>query len=472
MLVQPPPELQQAPDVLWQLTRALYGIQADHKLWQQSLATKLEEIGLRKNKVESGIFTSGQLIVIHHQEALLIVGDKQQQDSFISQLSASVSLTDTTKLDAQTPLTFMNQILEHNHHEHSISMHLPVPYYMKLLNMYGIESATSTSTLEEQLCPSKSQRNYSKPLASAKQKFFKTAVGHLLWATSVRPDISFAVNELSRSLQAPTQQNEQQQLRQVLRYIKGTLHFTTSLQPPRKRVIDRASSIRIHACYSVLEGSNRKKKPASGATLSLRGVPLAAFSRIQASSKPTSAEAELYAMGMVVHHSFYLKSFLQEIQHWQGSCTNMFSFRYVFMKDLRVHGQLHFRKIPAGKNVAIMLTTCFPTSTFHTLLPKFGVRTRAVDSKDLLSVLNIKMLASSREEQSSFFVRMMAEQFVPTQLVASSVASLPTNSFLQPWAHRGRSETVANANANANSDAPRKRAGEFSAPNLKQKAAN
>ena len=42
------------------------------------------------------------------------------------------------------------------------------------------------------------------------------------------------------------------------------------------------------------------------------------------------------------------------------------------------------------------------------------------------------MLASSREEQSSFFIGMMAEQPVPAQLVASSVASLPSNSFHQP----------------------------------------
>ena len=55
VLVQPPPELQQDPDVLWKLTKALYGIQADHKLWQ------------------------------------LIVGDKHQQESFLSQLSASIT---------------------------------------------------------------------------------------------------------------------------------------------------------------------------------------------------------------------------------------------------------------------------------------------------------------------------------------------------------------------------------------------
>ena len=79
-----------------------------------------------------------------------------------------------------------------------------------------------------------------------------------------------------------------------------------------------------------------------------------------------------------------------------------------------------------------MLTTHFPASTFHKLLPKLGVRTRAADSKDLLSVLNSAMLASSRAEQRSFFIGMMAEQPVPASLVASSVDWLTSNSFPQP----------------------------------------
>ena len=50
VLVQPPPELEQNPDVLWKLTRALYGIKPSPKLWQQHLASKLEELGLRRTR--------------------------------------------------------------------------------------------------------------------------------------------------------------------------------------------------------------------------------------------------------------------------------------------------------------------------------------------------------------------------------------------------------------------------------------
>ena len=126
-LVKPPPELEQDPDVLWKLTRALYGIKISPKLWQQYLANKLEELGLRKNKVDPCIFASEQLVVMHHLDALLIVGDKSQQESFINQLSAYISLEDTTKLDATTPLTFLGKTLEHNQKEHSINLHLPAP---------------------------------------------------------------------------------------------------------------------------------------------------------------------------------------------------------------------------------------------------------------------------------------------------------------------------------------------------------
>ena len=75
VLVQPPPELEQNPDVLWKLTRDVFGITMNPMLWQQKLASKLEELGLKKNKVEPRIFASEQLIDMHHLDALLIVGE-------------------------------------------------------------------------------------------------------------------------------------------------------------------------------------------------------------------------------------------------------------------------------------------------------------------------------------------------------------------------------------------------------------
>ena len=115
--------------------------------------------------------------------------------------------------------------------------------------------------------------------------------------------------------------------------------------------------------------------------------------------------------------------------------------RYLFRADLLADGQLHLSKIPAGKNPASMLTNNLPASTLHKLLPKLGVRTRAADSKDLLSVVNLEMLASPRKEQSSFFIGMMAKHPVTAQLVASRVAlrPIPSSSL-----HKQSQEAISN----------------------------
>ena len=80
---------------------------------------------------------------------------------------------------------------------------------MKLLKMYDMAHERATTALDDQLChtdrPSKTTT-----LDGTRQKLYKTAVGQLLWAIPVRPELSFAVTALSNSLQAPTSQDEQQ----------------------------------------------------------------------------------------------------------------------------------------------------------------------------------------------------------------------------------------------------------------------
>ena len=264
VLVKPPPELEQNPEVLWRLKKALYGLKTFPKLWQQHLANKLEELGLRKNKADPCIFMGEKFLVMTYVDDLLIVGEQQEQASFITKLSAHFPLKHQTKLDAQTPLTFLGKTLEYKASEHSINLHLPSSYYMKLFKMYGMENAKTTSTTGDILGQSDDPRDpLNHPLDSARHKLHRTAVGKLLWATPVRPDISFAVKELSRSLQAPTQQ-EEKQLKHLLRYLKGSLHFTTSLQPLRKRVVEQASSIQIQA-YS--DSPRQDGQPAEPACL-------------------------------------------------------------------------------------------------------------------------------------------------------------------------------------------------------------
>ena len=55
-------------------------------------------------------------------------------------------------------------------------------------------------------------------------------VGKLQWLSYTRPDMSFAVKELARSLQQPTVR-DRQRLRHCLRYLAGTQHHKFVIQP-------------------------------------------------------------------------------------------------------------------------------------------------------------------------------------------------------------------------------------------------
>ena len=460
VLVKPPPELEQNPDVLWKLRKALYGLKTSPKLWQQHLSSKLEELGLRKNKADPCIFMGDKLLVMTYVDDLLIVGEKLEQESFLAKLSAQFPLKHQTKLDAKTPLTFLGKLVEYNQQEHSISLHLPTAYYQKLFKLYGMEQAKPSSTTGDKLGLSDDPADpLNQPLDPARHKLYRTAVGKLLWATPVRPDISFAVKELSRSLQSPTQQNEKE-LKHVLRYLKGSLQYTTCLKPPRKRVVEQASTIEIQAfADSDWAGCVKTRKSTSGASLALWGVTIATSSRTQATQALSSAEAELYAMGMAIQDALHLQSLLQELKLTQlakpfeltvytdsssGKAlasklgltrkSKHVQLRFLFMQDLVATGQLKLSRVPSERNPADVLTKYLQASTLHKLLPKLGVMTRAVDSKDLLSVISFEGRVSSQPPDSSFFIGMLAESHASAQLVASraySRRSLPRSLRLE-----------------------------------------
>ena len=103
--------------------------------------------------------------------------------------------------------------------------------------------------------------------------------------------------------------------------------------------------------------------------------------RTQATQALSSAEAELYAMGMTIQDALHLKSLLQEMKlpqlakpfeltvHTDSSSGKALAsklgltrkskhvqLRYLFMQDLVANGQLKLSKIPTDKNPADVLT--------------------------------------------------------------------------------------------------------------------
>ena len=212
----------------WQLTTTRFRT----ALPQKQTTSHLRVLGLRQSVVDTQIFVGWQLCVMLHENNMLIGGEKLQQECFIHKLSACLPLQDTSQLDQHTPLIFLGKSLEYNRAENSINVHLPAAFYLELLSRSSLEDAPASSSPGVE--PDNEAPRWTNIILDAgKTELYRQTVGALQWSSLVRPDIGFAVQQLSTSFTQPTERDEQQ-LAKVLRYLKGTQHYSISLQPPRR----------------------------------------------------------------------------------------------------------------------------------------------------------------------------------------------------------------------------------------------
>ena len=112
------------------------------------------------------------------QNELLIGGTElQQEDSFL-ELSALIALDQTTKLDQETPVSFCNKTLEWNASSNSISLSLPAPFYMELLQRHQLEDAEPTNSLEQDELSQDASGQHS-ALDASRQELYRRTVGDL-----------------------------------------------------------------------------------------------------------------------------------------------------------------------------------------------------------------------------------------------------------------------------------------------------
>ena len=168
--------------------------------------------------------------------------------------------------------------------------------------------------------------------------------------------------------------------------------LATSAEASRRTSFDN----RIQAfADSDWAGCTKTRRSTSGASLCLWGVTLATSNKTQATQALSSAEAELYAMGMAIQDALHLHSLLQEMKLTQlakpfeltvytdsssGKAlasklgltrkSKHVQLRFLFMQDLVASGQLKLSKIPSERNPADVLTKYLQASTLHKLLPK------------------------------------------------------------------------------------------------------
>jgi hypothetical protein len=208
-------------------------------------------------------------------------------------------------------------------------------------------------------------------------------IGSLMYLTNTRPDICFAVNQLSQFMVEPTRVHWVV-VKHVLRYLQGTANYGLWYR--------QVDGMRLQGFTDVdwARGSIDRKST-SGCAFSIGSAVVSWFSRKQRSVALSLVEAEymaaceaIWLMKLLV--GIFGQGLEPTIIHCDNqSCIKLsenpvfhdrskhIEIRYHHIRDCVQRGRVKLQYLPTGEQTIDMLTKALPRSSFVYFRDKLGV---------------------------------------------------------------------------------------------------
>ena len=393
LYMYPPKEFYNPADkIIWKLNKAIYGLRSSPKAWQNHLAQVLKQLGLQRSAAEPNIyFTSTRdCFVLVYVDDLLFLGEEQVTNQLFTAIQQQLLLRPTGTLTPGNTVSFLGRNITNRGDHYEISLN--DDYTTTLLTEMGLQDckpapAPGTSALKT------ATADHEQALSQEEHAQFRRAVGKLQWMTYTRPDISYATKELARSLQQPTTA-DQQKLKHLLRYIKGTRHYKQIIRPTAKIPPRAIPDLNVFV-DSDWAGCPQTRRSTSGFVITLLGATINYGSRTQATIALSSAEAELYAINTGATEALHLRNLLIELLnvskvnikiHTDSSSGKSMATRigssrkakhidlkHLFIQQLIQHDYVRLIKIHTNDNPADIFTKYVPTDTLQRHLQQAGI---------------------------------------------------------------------------------------------------
>ena len=393
LYMYPPKEFYNPEDnIVWKLLKAIYGLRSSPKAWQKHLSEVLQQIGLHRSTAEPNIYmtTTRNCFVLVYVDDLLFLGEEQTVNKLFKAIQQQLLLRPTGTLSTGNTVAFLGRNITNRGDYYEIS--LADEYVTTLLKETNLQDskpapAPGTSALKT------ATADHDQPLSTEEHAQYRRSVGKLQWMTYTRPDISYATKELARALQQPTTA-DQQKLKHLLRYIKGTKDYKQIIRPTVKLPAKAIPDINVYV-DSDWAGCPTTRKSTTGFIISLLGTTINYGSRTQATIALSSAEAELYAINTGATEALHIRSLLMELLninkvnikiHTDSSSGKSMATRigssrkakhielkHLFIQQLISHDYVRIIKIHTNDNPADILTKYVSTETLQRHLQQAGI---------------------------------------------------------------------------------------------------
>jgi hypothetical protein len=294
----------------FQLLRTLYGLKQAPREWHAVVeAFLLGKIGFTKVKSASCLYVKREgskwCIVALYVDDLVIAGHPQLTGPIRKALMSEFAMTDNGELSfclglevQRDPATASIRVSQKQ-------------YASDILERYGMANCKAAPTpaaesirLTSDMSP-KTNREREQLRVDFKDLPYRAVVGSLLYLCNTRPDLQFAVGQVSRFSEDPGRQHYVA-LKRILRYVRGTCSYGIEYSGGQGVVLGGSTD-------ADWAGDPETRRSTSGYIITLGGAPVSWRSSRQKCLATSSCEAEYVAACAAGQDLVWLRRVLDEL---------------------------------------------------------------------------------------------------------------------------------------------------------------
>ena len=310
----PPPGLEhlvKKGNVL-RLKKAIYGLKQSPRAWYNKLSTTLNGRGFRKSELDHTLFTlntpSGIVVLLVYVDDIIITGsDKEEIQATKDFLKSVFEIKDLGEMKY-----FLGIEICRSKEGLFLSQR---KYTLDLLKDAGkLDGKTAKTPLEDGYkVPREGEIEDSPPFKDA--KLYRKLVGKLIYLTITRPDICFAVNQVSQHMQVP-KEHHWGMVNRLLMYLNGSADQGVWMGC-------NGSTEVVGYCDADWAGDRADRRSTTGYCTFIGGNLVTWKSKKQKVVSCSSAEAEYRAMLKLTNELVWIKGILKHLEIIQSTPMTM-----------------------------------------------------------------------------------------------------------------------------------------------------
>ena len=314
--VTPPPTIKVKQDEVMKLVKALYGLKQSGREWNLEINKYLLANNYTRCVKDTCIYikqtkTSDVIIIGLYVDDIVISYDKKDEEEWLNEKKKLMSTYELTDIG---PIKHLLGIRFSKERDGTIYMDQQA-YIKEKLNQFKLSECKSVTTPGDQNI----QVNESDESADAHD--YRSMVGSLIYASTwTRPDITHAVNMVSRYMQTPTVVH-QRAATKILRYLSGTSDFKLKYN----NYNNNKNVVITGYCDADWGGDKTDRKSTTGYCVYVNDNLVSWNAQKQHTVALSTAEAELMAMTEVMKEVAYIEQVLGEMKYVIQLPTAVFS---------------------------------------------------------------------------------------------------------------------------------------------------